>query len=721
MRASRVPARVLTAGALLALVLAAASAASPSRELSATGRIEASSASAATRILYSSDWSGSFQVYAVDPTGRHAPGQVTFGPAPACIPANPCGYIAPVPSPDGRRLLFWDFVEGGPLERRLFVAAADGSNRRLLARVNGFPFDAVWAPDSRRVAYVGSAGVHVVDVKTRSNRLVPASRGSDPTPSWSPDGRSLALGRQSVGSRSKDLVVVRGSDVRLLAKNLDGLAFAWSRSGDRIAYTTSTPGSKGVYVVAPDSSGLRRLSERWAYDLAWSGDGKRLAIGGDGVAVLDVTSGAARPVSDDASVDLSWSPSGRTLAFTSNRGLEVVDPASGARRVLIEDRVDWTGGLRWSPDGRRLAYLLARPSGAYNAADLRTVTLNGQARAVVPAGGERGGSISSFAWTSPPAAVRYRRPSRRSVATVAQDGIVSRWPVERLVADGGRVAYVACGHVFVWTPSDARVEQAEPQTSLSPRCNSPTYYPGRGIYTLGLAGERVAFGIRGGGNTTVWWLGGTTLGRPPGPFMLGEGYRTTCAPTKGFVGDIVGSGSLLVFTSRDEARGCPPEVAEQRIVHAAQRGCPCRTLATEPGPFVPHDVDGGRIAAAGDNAVVLLDENGKRLLEVGAIARSAQLAGDDLVLAAGAELRHHDTSSGTLLHAWPVPERGSLQDAARGLAVYVLDSQVRLLRLGDGTDVGIAQGSQARFVDTGLVYADGPRLRLVTFDRLPLG
>jgi hypothetical protein len=61
-----------------------------------------------------------------------------------------------------------------------------------------------------------------------------------------------------------------------------------------------------------------------------------------------------------------------------------------------------------------------------------------------------------------------------------------------------------------------------------------------------------------------------------------------------------------------------------------------------------------------------------------------------------------------------------LEDAARGLVVYVVDERVHLLRLVDGADAVVVQGSHARFMDAGLVYADGSRLRLVPFDRLPL-
>jgi hypothetical protein len=61
-----------------------------------------------------------------------------------------------------------------------------------------------------------------------------------------------------------------------------------------------------------------------------------------------------------------------------------------------------------------------------------------------------------------------------------------------------------------------------------------------------------------------------------------------------------------------------------------------------------------------------------------------------------------------------------LDDAARGLAVYVLDGEIHVLRLIDGADRVVAKGTLARFLDAGLVYADGSTLRLVPFEQLPL-
>src|SRR6185503_21035234 len=59
-------------------------------------------ADAKTRILYSGDWTGRSQIFAVDPAGRAPLGQVTFGRTTGDCGPIACGFFAPTPSPDGR-------------------------------------------------------------------------------------------------------------------------------------------------------------------------------------------------------------------------------------------------------------------------------------------------------------------------------------------------------------------------------------------------------------------------------------------------------------------------------------------------------------------------------------------------------------------------------------------------------------------------------------------
>src|SRR5207244_11337851 len=153
------------------------------------------------------------------------------------------------------------------------------------------------------------------------------------------------------------------------------------------------------------------------------------------------------------------------------------------------------------------------------------------------------------------------------------------------------------------------------------------------------------------------------------------------------------------------------------------------------------DVDAGRIVDGGSNATEIRDRTGALLLSVAVPPLAAQLADNDLVVLVHGALRDYDASTGALLNARPLadvpsapecssPHSGSwechndarlvLEDAARGLVAYILDGQVHLLRLADGQDSTLAPGAHARFMDAGLVYADGASIRLVPYGQLPL-
>ena len=139
---------------------------------------------------------------------------------------------------------------------------------------------------------------------------------------------------------------------------------------------------------------------------------------------------------------------------------------------------------------------------------------------------------------------------------------------------------------------------------------------------------------------------------------------------------------------------------------------------------------------------MVLDANGSQLLSVPVVPLAAALSGNDLVILRQGELLDFDAATGTQTHAAaprrrerprmrsstavrpsptaPVRPTAHAQDAARGLVAYVLDGQVHLLRLSDGKDEVVGAGRLARFMDAGLVYADGSRLHLVPFAALPL-
>jgi len=224
----------------------------------------------------------------------------------------------------------------------LFLVRPDGRGRRPLTRTHAFDeLEPAWSPDGRRVAFSRgdplinagafvkdmSAVIVVADVSGANPRAItkpsPTDGGLiDASPSWSPDGRSIAFTRQ------------------------DSLYLE----------------QPGIYVVGADGRGLHRVAVRTAVAVDWSPDGRSLAFVAGGfetespgrIGTIDLKTGAVTQFAGAGATDVAWSPSGRTLAVAGNAGITLVTRAGKAlRRILAGCRAL---GVTWSPDGRRLAY-----------------------------------------------------------------------------------------------------------------------------------------------------------------------------------------------------------------------------------------------------------------------------------------------------------------------------------------------------------------------------
>ena len=633
-------------------------------------------ARAETRILYAGDWTGSMQIFAADPSGRAPVRQVTFvRPRGTCYSPTACGVTRPLPPSDGRRLLYWskgpsDFA-GTPT---LWLARADGTGARAI----GPAFSAAWAPDSRRFAYSAADGLHV---RTPAGRDRLVDRRAVGAVRYSPDGKTIAF----VG---RGLTLLRGGHARVLVHD-NPMAYAWSPDGRTIAYGTS----EGIFLASTATGRTRSVYRPQGNEFIFR-------------------------------LELAFAPKGRLLAFTYGGAIRFADT-----RTLRVRMVNAAGrSISWSPDGRSLLFLLGSEStsgDSISTGDIETVTPSGRVRTVVAAARPYGGQIVAAAWTRLGSGLHFRAPEQ-------VDGTFAGGPVQELVADGGRVGFISCGGVSVWTPATGAVDAI----ARAPDCRA-SYSRGH-VYSLGLAGDRVAWWEKGWGLCFQWQAHAATLGGSTVEFGNGTGCLGS-APVDGS-GTALGSGSLLVFSAWKLHHGGIPRVVDLQTINLLQPGgCPCPALSASPGPYTPLDVDAGRIVVSGDNETRILAADGRVLLALSMPTLAAQLDGADLVLAAGAELRVYDAASGALRATWPLPAqpvghdcdfygdpscgppvRLVLGDVARGLAVYVLGGEVHVLRLRDGADRMVGVGTLARFMEAGLVYADGARVRLVPFTRLAL-
>jgi Tol biopolymer transport system component len=105
------------------------------------------------------------------------------------------GYdSSPSWSPDGTRLVFATRQNG---TSTISIIDADGSHRRLLARHASWP---AWSPDGSIIAYRTPCGVKLITPRGRDATPDTGSRCNSlrvrGIPTWSPDGRWIAISRR---------------------------------------------------------------------------------------------------------------------------------------------------------------------------------------------------------------------------------------------------------------------------------------------------------------------------------------------------------------------------------------------------------------------------------------------------------------------------------------------------------------------------------------------
>jgi Tol biopolymer transport system component len=212
-------------------------------------------------------------------------------------------------SPDGKKIAFYN-LRGQDQEilnkyrmvneYLLYVMDATGENQK---RLLDFPvIDFGWAPDSRRLFIIsayespdrnspevlngnlhGLASVYVLDTQTGSINRLPGS-GRNCSASWSPDGTRLAVG---FGIGDNCGIYLISPDGRRSERLTDGATIdfrpAWSPDGKTIAYVAHSkadadPGDSGVYIIAAEGTGKRRVDDMTVSYVLWSVDGSMLLL-----------------------------------------------------------------------------------------------------------------------------------------------------------------------------------------------------------------------------------------------------------------------------------------------------------------------------------------------------------------------------------------------------------------------------------------------------------
>jgi TolB protein len=145
---------------------------------------------------------------------------------------------------------------------RLMLADSDGANEKILLSSSEPIISPSWSPDGKSVAYVsfetGMAKVYIQEIASGKREAVLSNETQISSPSWSPDGKYLSLTLYQDGNA--EIYILRLRD-RALTRMTNQFAIdtesSWSPKGNKILFTSGRSGSPQIYELD-----LRKLNPK---------------------------------------------------------------------------------------------------------------------------------------------------------------------------------------------------------------------------------------------------------------------------------------------------------------------------------------------------------------------------------------------------------------------------------------------------------------------------
>jgi TolB protein len=330
------------------------------------------------------------------------------------VPLTDDGHL-PTWSPDGSTIAFIRTEESSSTEidpqtgdvvttvserrQSLWFMDPDGSDqRRMEVQPTGADWSVVggdWAPEGERfaveVSFGGNHDIVVVNTTTRTGVRLTDDPAADTSPTWSPDGSTIAFatGRWGTGVGHTEIATIspEGLDLRRVTDDcwddfdpdwvatsasvestpawtpppLPDLGEAGAAIAGQILYATTVEGVEDLFAIDPESGETTNLTADLIsqFSPSWSPDHSEIAFGAydertgeRGLYVMGADGSDLRLVADDGS-NPDWHPDGSTIAFIAGDGRVMFVAPDGSD--LRESGFSGARSMSWAPDGERLS------------------------------------------------------------------------------------------------------------------------------------------------------------------------------------------------------------------------------------------------------------------------------------------------------------------------------------------------------------------------------
>lgn len=260
-------------------------------------------------------------------------------------------------------------VDGAPPNQRyqMIVADSDGEGARAILESRQPLMSPSWSPDGESLAYVSfearASAIYVQRVRSGERRRVSARRGINGAPAWSPDGGKLALTLSGSGGNLDIYVLELASQALTRLTEDPGIDTepVWAPDGASIYFTSDRSGGPQIYRAVPTPGDRpRRITFTGSYNARprISPDGTQLAYvtlegGGFKIAIQDLANGNGRLLSKGRFDESpGFAPNGALLIYASReRGQGVLATVSADGLITQRLKSD-SGEVRepaWGP------------------------------------------------------------------------------------------------------------------------------------------------------------------------------------------------------------------------------------------------------------------------------------------------------------------------------------------------------------------------------------